>query len=156
MPGSVLSVISTIHPALRFSSSRHIHSLLLPFPPKFGELRRFLKPFHAENSRKKGKTAASVFLSVCGIFRVVFLRVRGKVTTKQPQRAPDNEGKLAAERSATVKTQQFDWGGKQTSPSAQLLAGRRVRAAHLVWQRSSKSGGLKESDKLKEQLNYEA
>lgn len=155
MPGSVLSVISTIHPALRFSSSHHIHSWL-PFPPKLGALVRFFKPFHAENSRKKGKTAASVFLSVCAVFRVVFLRVRGKVTTKQPQRAPDNEGKLAAERSVTGKTQQFDWGGKQTSPSAQLLADRRVRAAHLVWQRSSKSGGLKESDKLKEQLNYEA
>lgn len=73
-----------------------------------------------------------------------------------PGVCPTQRQKLAAERSATGKTQQFDWGGKPTSPSAQLLAGRRVKAAHLVWQRSSKSGGLKESDKLKEQLNYEA
>lgn len=101
-------------------------------------------------------TAASVFLSACGVFIVVSLRVQGKVTTKQPQCAPNDEGKLAAERPATVKTQQFDWGGKKRAPSTQLHADRRVGAAHLVWQRSSKSEGLKESDRLKEQLNYEA
>lgn len=45
---------------------------------------------------------------------------------------------------------------KKRAPSPQLHADRRVGAAHLVWQRSSKSKGLNESDRLKEQLNYEA
>lgn len=38
-PGSVLSVISTIHPALWFSSSHQIHSLW--FPSQIGWVRRF-------------------------------------------------------------------------------------------------------------------
>lgn len=98
-----------------------------------------------------------MFLSACGVFIAVSLRVRGKVTTKQPQCAPNDEGKLAAlwKHNSLIGVEKKKQK-KNGVPSTQLHAVRRVGAAHLVWQRSSKSEGLKESDRLKEQLNYEA
>lgn len=65
-PGSVPSVISTIHPALRFSSSHQIHSLWF-----LGELEGF-KSFQLRTVRKR-ETTASVFVSTCSIFRVQLL-----------------------------------------------------------------------------------
>lgn len=77
-PGSVPSVIITIHPALWFSSSHQIHSLWFPSQGSCGS--QFFKPFQLRIVKER-ETTVSVYVW-CSWCTATFLRVSSELTTQ--------------------------------------------------------------------------